>query len=134
MLTVPTQGGAKNAGSALSLLNAAGALVAAGYAVQGVVRTAPSGPRTPGMEVPHFWAAASAIRTCAITIPLLRGLANRRGPSPNLLRAAALVQFGDAYLGVRTRNVGMTVAPVAMGLVHLTTARLIERPDHERPN
>jgi len=45
--------------------------------------------------------------------------------SPELLTVAGLVQLGDSALGIRQRNASMTLAPAAMGLVHLASARVL---------
>ena len=113
----------------LLVLNGAGALVATGFAVAGLARPSIAEPGSDARpnHLTGFWAASSAVRTVAVTGPLLAGLATGRRPSPQLLTAAAIVQLGDAVLGLRQRNAFMTVAPAAMGLVHLATARRLSR-------
>lgn len=113
----------------LLLLNGVGALVAAGFAAAGLARPSIAEPRSdaePNTLI-EFWSASSAIRTWAITGPLLAALLTRRGPSPQLVTAAGIVQVGDAVLGLRQRNTGMTIAPAVMGVIHLTTARVLRR-------
>jgi len=51
----------------------------------------------------------------------------RHAPSPQLVAAAGMVQLGDAVLGLRQRNVFMSVAPAVMGVIHLVTARALSR-------
>lgn len=109
----------------LLLLNAAGALVAAGYAAAGLWRS--PGPRgraalgaSPQGE--RFWAAQSAVRTWAVAVPLLVGCARSR-PDPAVLVVAALVQLGDAAVGAWSRKPGMAVTPTLMGVAHVLTAR-----------
>ena len=101
---------------ALLLANAAGAVAATVFATAGVVRSDHSGASG------GFWAASSAVRTLAITGPLLAGMAARGRPAPQLLIAAGLAQLGDSALGLWQHNLSMTVAPAAMGLIHLRTA------------
>jgi len=72
-----------------------------------------------------FWAVSSALRTWAITIPLLSELVLKQRITPELLTVAGLVQLGDSALGIRQRNASMTLAPTAMGLVHLASARVL---------
>ncbi|MGI8760946.1 MAG: hypothetical protein ACR2LF_06590, partial [Jatrophihabitantaceae bacterium] len=107
----------------LLLLNGVGALIAAGFAAAGLARPSIAEPRSdaePNTLI-EFWSASSAIRTWAITGPLLAALLTRGGPSPQLVTAAGIVQVGDAVLGLRQRNTGMTIAPAVMGVIHLTT-------------
>lgn len=115
--------------TALLVLNGAGALVAAGFAAAGLARPSIADPGSDGRpsRLTGFWAASSAVRTVAITGPLLAELVTRRGPSPQLLTAAGIVQLGDAALGVRQGNAFMTIAPAVMGGIHLATARLLSR-------
>ena len=107
---------------ALLLVNAAGAMAAAVFAAAGIVRAVHARtddhPRSPSL----FWAASSAVRTWAVTGPLLAAITARRPPAPHLLVAAGLVQLGDSAIGLWQRNLSMTVAPAAMGLIHLGTA------------
>ena len=109
----------------LIVLNAAGAAAAAAFAAFGAARPGyidrEKGPNSSA----GFWAASSAVRTCAITLPILAALARQRRPSPELLTVAGLVQLGDSALGIRQHNVRMTLAPALMGIVHLATARHI---------
>lgn len=115
--------------TSLLLLNGAGALIAAGFAGAGLARPsiAESKADAEPNTLSQFWAASSAIRTWAITGPLLGSLLTRRGPSPQIVIAAGIVQLGDAALGVRQRNTFMTIAPAVMGVIHLITARVLSR-------
>lgn len=87
-----------------------------------------AGPNT----LTGFWSASSAIRTWAITGPLLAALLTRRGLSPQLVTSAGIVQLGDAVLGLGQRNTVMTIAPAAIGIIHLITARVL-RAEAEAP-
>ena len=111
----------------LLLLNGAGALIAAGFAGAGLARPSIAEPKSDAgpNTVSQFWAASSAIRTWAITGPLLGSLLTQRGPSPQIVIAAGIVQLGDAALGMRQRNTFMTIAPGVMGVIHLITARVL---------
>lgn len=115
--------------TALLLLNGVGALIATGFAGAGLARPSIAEPRSDAEPnaLTGFWSASSAIRTWAITGPLLAALLTRRGPSPQLVTAAGIVQVGDAVLGLRQRNTGMTIAPAVMGVIHLITARVLCR-------
>jgi hypothetical protein len=115
--------------TALLVLNGAGALIATGFAGAGFARPSIAGSRSDGetAEITRFWAASSAIRTWAITGPLLASLLTHRGPSPQIVTAAGMVQLGDAGLGLRQRNLAMTLAPAVMGVIHLVTARALPR-------
>jgi hypothetical protein len=104
--------------AALLVLNGAGALIATGFAAAGLARPSIAEPQSGG-------AASSAVRTFAITGPLLTSLLTHRGPSPQILTAAGIVQLGDAALGLRQRNTFMTLAPAVMGAIHLITARAL---------
>ena len=109
------------------MLNGAGALIATGFAAAGLARPTIAQPQS-GAEtntLTRFWAASSAIRTFAVTGPLLTSLLTQRGPTPQLVSAAGIVQLGDALLGLRQRNLFMTLAPAAMGAIHLVTARAL---------
>lgn len=113
--------------AALLVLNGVGALIATGFAGAGFARPSIADPRSPSKtdEVTRFWAASSAIRTWAITGPLLASLLAHRSPSPHVVTAAGIVQLGDAALGLRQRNTFMTLAPAVMGAIHLFTARAL---------
>lgn len=113
----------------LLVVNGVGALIAAGFAGAGLLRPSIAEPRSPAETntVTGFWAASSAIRTWAITGPLLAALLTDRRPSPQIITAAGIVQLGDAALGLRQRNAFMTIAPAAMGVIHLITARVLRR-------
>jgi hypothetical protein len=73
----------------------------------------------------QFWAASSAVRTWAVTVPLLAALAQQGRPAPQLLVVAGLIQLGDSALGAWQRKPDMTVAPALMGLIHLSSARVL---------
>lgn len=62
-----------------------------------------------------------------MTGPLLASLLTRRGPSPQIVTAAGIIQLGDAALGLRQRNGFMAVAPAVMGVIHVVTARVLSR-------
>jgi len=113
----------------LLVLNGVGALIAAGFAGAGLARPSIAEPTSDvgSNTVTGFWAASSAIRTWAVTGPLLASLLTRRGPSPQIVTAAGIVQLGDAALGLRQRNTFMTIAPAMMGVIHLITARVLSR-------
>lgn len=115
------------ASQALLLANAAGAAAATVFAVAGIARSGrPGNDDHPGAPE-GFWAASSAIRTWAVAGPLLAAVAAQRRPAPQLLLAAGLVQLGDSALGLRQRNLPMTVAPATMGVIHLRTAYALTR-------
>lgn len=113
----------------LLVLNGTGAVIAAGFAGAGLARPSIADPRSSAEPntVIQFWAASSAVRTWAITGPLLGSLLTSRGPSPQIVITAGIVQLGDAALGVRQRNMFMTIAPAVMGLIHLITARVLSQ-------
>ena len=121
------RGGSTGPRRALLIINGAGAAAAAVFAAAGLARPAYGQAGTPPDSLAEFWAASSAVRTWAITVPLLGGLLTGR-PAPHLLTVAGLVQLGDSALGIRQRNPRMTLAPAAMGLVHLASARILSRP------
>lgn len=109
-------------------LNAAGAAAAPAFAAVGAARPDYI-DREKGLNSPAgFWAASSAVRTWAITIPLLAALVRQRRLSPELLTVAGLIQLGDSALGIRQHNPRMTLAPALMGIVHLATARRLAHP------
>ncbi len=108
--------------------NGVGAAAAAVFAAAGLIRPGyVEADSSSTSSLSEFWAAASALRTWAITVPLLGELVLKRRPSPQLLVAAGLVQLGDSALGIRQRNPSMTLAPAAMGVVHLASARVLSR-------
>jgi hypothetical protein len=109
------------------LLNGAGALVATVFAGAGLARPSIAEPTssTETDALATFWAASSAIRTWAVTGPLLASLLTPEGPSAQVVRAAGFVQLGDAVLGLRQGNRLMTLAPAAMGAIHLITSRVL---------
>lgn len=113
----------------LLVVNGVGALIATGFAGAGLARPSIAEPDSDAKSntLSAFWAASSAIRTWAITGPLLVSLLTRRGPSPQIVTAAGVVQLGDAALGLRQRNTFMTIAPAVMGVIHLITARTLTR-------
>ena len=110
---------------AVLVANGAGAAAAAIFAAVGLARPSYVQAGAASGSLTEFWAASSAVRTWAITIPLLAGLATTGRAAPQLLTVAGLVQLGDAALGIWQRKPDMTVAPAAMGLLHLTSARLL---------
>lgn len=115
--------------STLLALNGAGATAAAIFAAVGLIQPSyvEAGASSTPTSLTGFWAASSAVRTWAVTIPLLGGLALTGRPAPQLLTVAGLVQLGDSALGIRQRNLAMTLAPGAMGLLHLASARVLSR-------
>lgn len=111
----------------LLAVNAGGAAVAAVFAGVGLARPGYVQPGASSSSVTGFWVASSAVRTWAVTAPLLAGILRGGRPAPPLLAVAGLVQLGDAALGAWQHNPRMTVLPAAMGLLHLGTARLLAR-------
>jgi hypothetical protein len=109
----------------LLAVNAAGVTAAAVFAAAGVVRPSYVEAGASSDSLSDFWSASSAVRTWAITVPLVAGLARTGRPSPRLLTVAGLVQLGDSILGIRQRNPGMALAPAVMGLIHLASARIL---------
>ncbi len=107
--------------------NAVGAAAAAAFAATGLARPNYVQPDWSSNSLTAFWAASSAVRTWAITAPLLTEIIRPGRPAPQLLTAAGLVQLGDAALGVWQHNASMAVLSAAMGLVHLGSARLLSR-------
>lgn len=120
--------------AALLVLNGVGALIASGFAGAGLARPSIADSRSASEtnEVTRFWAASSAIRTWAVTGPLLASLLTHRRPSPHIVVAAGIVQLGDAALGLRQRNTFMALAPAVMGAIHLFTARALLAEDRSR--
>jgi len=112
---------------AVLMANGVGAAAAAVFAAVGMARPDYVEADSSSNSLSEFWATSSALRTWAMTIPLLGELVLRRCPTPQLLIAAGLVQLGDSALGIRQRNPSMTLAPAAMGLVHLASARILSR-------
>ena len=116
----------------LIVLNAAGAAAAAAFAAVGAARPGYIDSEKGPSSAAGFWAASSAVRTWAITIPLLAALVRHGRLSPELLTVAGLIQLGDSALGIRQHNPRMTLAPALMGIIHLATARRLAysvRPD-----
>lgn len=112
---------------ALLAVNFVGAAAAAVFAARGMARPGYVQPTAPMNSVARFWAASSAVRTWAIAVPLLGGLV-RPGPLPyQLLTVAGLVQLSDATLGIWQRKLDMTLAPAAMGLIHVVSAHRLSR-------
>ncbi len=109
----------------LLVANGVGAGAAAGFAGLGLVRPSYVEAGAASGSLSGFWAVSSALRTWAITIPLLSELVFKQRITPELLTVAGLVQLGDSALGIRQRNASMTLAPAAMGLVHLASARVL---------
>lgn len=112
----------------LIAVNVAGTAAATAFAAFGAARPGyidrEEGPHSPA----GFWAASSAVRTWAITIPLLAALVRQGRLSPELLAVAGLVQLGDSALGIRQHNPRMTLGPALMGVIHLVTARRLAYP------
>lgn len=111
----------------LFLLNAVGATISAAFAARGVIRPEYVQPTQAGSPLASFWAASSAVRSWAITVPLVGSLAVTGRAAPQLFAAAGLAQLGDSALGIWQRKIDMAVVPAAMGLVHLASARLLSR-------
>ena len=107
----------------------AGAGAATAFAFRGWRRPAYVAPGSPPGALTDFWAASSAVRTLAVTVPLLVEVAGTGRLRPHLLTVAGLVQLGDSALGVWQRKVDMAVAPAVMGTIHLATARHLYRRD-----
>ncbi len=107
----------------LLALNAIGATAAAGFAAAGLIRPDYVQNPTPTSALTRFWAASSAVRTWALTLPLLATMARHDTPSHDLLLVAGLVQLGDSALGFQQGNRRMTLAPAVMATVHILTAR-----------
>ena len=114
--------------NALLAANAVGASASAMFAVVGLVRPGYVQPDSSIGPLAKFWSASSAVRTWAITGPLLVGIARGGRPAPQLVMSAGIVQLMDAGLGVWQRKPRMAVLPAAMGLVHLATARVLTTP------
>lgn len=110
---------------ALLVLNAVGASTSLVFSVVGLGRPRYVQPTSVSGPLAQFWAASSAVRTWAVTGPLLAAFARGRQPAPQLLVVAGLVQVFDAGLGVWQRNPRMTVLPAVMGVVHLVSARAL---------
>jgi len=111
--------------SGLLAVNAVGVTAAAVFAAVGVHRPAFGQPGSVTSSLTGFWAVSSAVRTWAVSAPLLLGIVRGGRPAPQLLVVAGLVQLGDAALGVRQHNPRMTALPAVMGLVHLASSRLL---------
>lgn len=108
---------------ALLAVNVAGAAASLGFAVRGLLRPSYVRPTEAGSPLASFWSASSAVRTCALTVPLIRSVLLRDRVAPEVLAVAGLVQVGDSALGAWQRKPAMALAPLAMGLVHLASAR-----------
>jgi len=115
----------ETARSGLLAVNALGLTAAAVFAAVGVRRPGHGQPGSVTSPLTGFWAASSAVRTWAVTAPLLVGTIRGGRPAPQLLVVAGLVQLGDAALGAHQRNPRMTTLPAVMGLIHLASARLL---------
>ena len=118
-------------GTAVLVVNGLGIAAAAAFATTGLVRPNFDQPAATVTPLTRFWAASSAVRTWSVAAPLLIACARARRPAPELLTVAGLVQLGDCALGIWQRNPRMAVMPAAMGLVHLTSARLLSAPPPE---
>ncbi len=101
--------------------------MAAGFAVRGLRHPDYVQPSQPVTSLTSFWAASSAVRTWAVTAPLVGSLLVDGRATPTLLTVAGLVQFGDSALGLWQRKPDMTIAPAVMGTVHLASARWLSR-------
>lgn len=111
----------------LLVFNAVGATASAAFAARGVIRPEYVRPAQAGSPLTSFWAASSAVRSWAIAVPLVGSVVITGRAAPELLVVAGLAQLGDSALGIWQRKPDMTVAPAAMGLVHLASARLLSR-------
>ncbi len=111
--------------SALLAVNAVGAATSVVFSVVGLGRPQYVQPMSSASPLTQFWAASSAVRTWAVTAPLLAAIVRGRQPVPQLIVVAGLVQLMDAGLGVWQRNLRMTVLPAVLGVVHLGTARVL---------
>jgi len=111
--------------SALLAVNAVGAATSVVFSVVGLGRPQYGQPMSSASPLTQFWAASSAVRTWAVTAPLLAAIVRGRQPVPQLIVVAGLVQLMDAGLGVWQRNLRMTVLPAVLGVVHLGTARVL---------
>ena len=118
---------------AVLMVNGLGVAAAAAFATTGLARPDYARPGASASSLTRFWSAASAVRTWSVAAPLLTALVRRRRPAPALLTVAGLVQLGDSALGIWQRNPRMAVFPAAMGLVHLSSARLLSAPLEEAP-
>jgi hypothetical protein len=126
MLTRPSPVGV-SARRSLLVLNVVGATVSAAFAARGVIRPEYVQPTQTGSPLTSFWAASSAVRSWAITVSLVGSLTVTGRAAPQLFAVAGLAQLGDSALGMWQRKPDMTVAPAAMGVVHLASARLLCR-------
>ena len=109
----------------LSVANVVGASASALFAIVGAVRPTFVRPGSQTNPLAQFWAASSAVRTLAVTSPLIWRTARGRQPSPQLLRTAGIVQLFDAGLGRQQHNPPMIVLPAIMGVVHLISAHIL---------
>ncbi len=109
----------------LLVANGVGAGAAAGFAALGLGRPSYVEAGSASGSLSGFWAASSALRTWAITVPLLSELVFKQRITPQLLTVAGLVQLGDSALGIRQRKPSMALAPAAMGVIHLASARVL---------
>ena len=112
---------------AILIVNTLGATAASAFAIRGLTRPEYVQPGSPTHPITRFWAASSAVRTVAFTIPLLGQAATTRRLEPQLLTVAGLVQLGDSALGIWQRKADMALAPALMGIVHLASARHLSR-------
>ena len=106
----------------LIVVNAAGAVAAAAFAARGLTRPGYVRPGSVSTSTTRFWAASSAVRTWAVTGPLLANVIAGRRPPRDLLTVAGLIQLGDSVLGLWQRKTAMAVAPAVMGTIHLASA------------
>ncbi|PJN29929.1 hypothetical protein [Kitasatospora sp. CB02891] len=110
--------------TALLVANALVALLSAGSGVVGAIRPglvlAANEPITAGT---HLYARAYAAR--AVPLGVLTALVVTVGPCAAawpVLLVAGLAQVGDTAIGVRRRNVGMTIGAGTTAVLHLATA------------
>jgi hypothetical protein len=115
----------RGARRALLAANAVGASASGVFAIVGVVRPGYVRPDSSTGPLAEFWAASSAVRTWAVTGPLLAQIARGGRPAPQLLVAAGIIQLMDSALGLWQRNPPMAVLPAVMGTIHLASARIL---------
>ena len=115
--------------NAVLAANAAAALVSAGSSVAGVLRPGlalPKGePVTVGTALYVRAYAARAVPLGLTTALVL--LADDPVATWPMLVVAGLAQVGDAAIGVRQRNMGMTMGAGAFAVLHLASAWWLAR-------
>ena len=110
---------------ALLVVSTAGVAASTVLSLVGLAHPGYVQPGSSPSPLAQFWATSSAVRTWAVTGPLLAAVVRGRRPEPRLLVVAGVVQLMDAGLGVWQRNPPMVVLPAAMGLVHLASAQVL---------